>query len=106
MGMDKGLASMDIEKVSALMDKFEQQFEDLDVKTQFMEGTMNATTATTTPAEQVDSLIEQVADANNLELGDAFSQAGPVGKKTPTVKESTPTTPLSDDLEARLSNLR
>merc|ERR1712224_158648 len=28
-GMDKGLAS--IEKISALMDKFEQQFEDLDV---------------------------------------------------------------------------
>mmetsp|Transcript_26645 Transcript_26645/g.58403 ORF Transcript_26645/g.58403 Transcript_26645/m.58403 type:complete len:220 (+) Transcript_26645:242-901(+) len=80
-GMDKGLASMNIEKISALMDKFEQQFEDLDVKTQYMEGTMNATTATSTPAEQVDTLIGQVADANNLELGEAFSQAGPVGKK-------------------------
>jgi len=105
-GMDKGLASMDIEKISALMDKFEQQFEDLDVKTQYMEGTMNATTATSTPAEQVDTLIEQVADANNLELGEAFSQAGPVGKKTPTVKESTQEKPIADDLEARLANLR
>ena len=27
-GMDKGLASMDVEKISKLMDKFEQQFED------------------------------------------------------------------------------
>lgn len=105
-GMDKGLASMDIEKISALMDKFEQQFEDLDVKTQYMEGTMNATTATSTPAEQVDTLIGQVADANNLELGEAFSQAGPVGKKTPTVKESTQEKPIADDLEARLANLR
>eukprot|EP00531_Pseudo-nitzschia_arenysensis_P011607 CAMPEP_0116134528 /NCGR_PEP_ID=MMETSP0329-20121206/10694_1 /TAXON_ID=697910 /ORGANISM="Pseudo-nitzschia arenysensis, Strain B593" /LENGTH=206 /DNA_ID=CAMNT_0003629245 /DNA_START=99 /DNA_END=719 /DNA_ORIENTATION=+ len=105
-GMDKGLASMDIEKISALMDKFEQQFEDLDVKTQYMEGTMNATTATSTPAEQVDTLIGQVADANNLELGEAFSQAGPVGKKTPTVKESTAEKPIADDLEARLANLR
>lgn len=105
-GMDKGLASMDIEKISSLMDKFEQQFEDLDVKTQYMEGTMNATTATSTPAEQVDTLIEQVADANNLELGEAFSQAGPVGKKTPTVKESTVAKPVADDLEARLANLR
>jgi charged multivesicular body protein 1 len=105
-GMDKGLASMDIDKISSLMDKFEQQFEDLDVKTQYMEGTMNATTATSTPAEQVDSLIGQVADANNLELGDAFSQAGPVGKKTPTVKESTQEKPIADDLEARLANLR
>mmetsp|Transcript_1335 Transcript_1335/g.3079 ORF Transcript_1335/g.3079 Transcript_1335/m.3079 type:complete len:207 (-) Transcript_1335:1122-1742(-) len=105
-GMDKGLASMNIEKISALMDKFEQQFEDLDVKTQYMEGTMNATTATSTPAEQVDTLIEQVADANNLELGEAFSEAGPVGKKTPTAKESTEEKPIADDLEARLANLR
>jgi len=105
-GMDKGLASMNIEKISALMDKFEQQFEDLDVKTQYMEGTMNATTATTTPAEQVDTLIEQVADANNLELGEAFSQAGPVGKKTPVVKDTTAEKPVADDLEARLANLR
>merc|ERR1719206_113086 len=86
-GMDKGLASMDIEKISALMDKFEQQFEDLDVKTQYMEGAMNATTATSTPAEQVDRLISQVADANHLELGEAFSEAGPVGKKTPTLSK-------------------
>lgn len=31
-GMDKGLQSMNIEEISATMDKFEQQFEDLDVK--------------------------------------------------------------------------
>jgi len=105
-GMDKGLASMNIEKISALMDKFEQQFEDLDVKTQYMEGTMNATTATSTPAEQVDTLIEQVADSNNLELGEAFSQAGPVGRKSPTIKESVEEKPIADDLEARLANLR
>lgn len=103
-GMDKGIASMDINKISALMDKFESQFEDLDVKTQYMEGTMNATTATSTPAEQVDDLISQVADANNLELGEAFAQAGPVGKKTPQVQEAAK--PVADDLEARLANLR
>jgi charged multivesicular body protein 1 len=103
-GMDKGIASMDINKISTLMDKFESQFEDLDVKTQYMEGTMNATTATSTPAEQVDDLIAQVADANNLELGEAFAQAGPVGKKAPQVQEGAK--PVADDLEARLANLR
>jgi charged multivesicular body protein 1 len=101
-GMDKGLASMDIEKLSKIMDKFEQQFEDLDVKTQYMEGSMNATTAQSTPAEQVDELISQVADANNLELDDAFKEAGPVAKKTPAVQEA----PVADDLEARLANLK
>ena len=103
-GMDKSLKSMNIEQLSQLMDKFEQQFEDLDVKTQYMEGTMNATTATSTPAEQVDELINQVADANNLELGEAFTQAGPVGKKV--VPQQAEQQPVQDDLEARLANLR
>mmetsp|Transcript_36562 Transcript_36562/g.88604 ORF Transcript_36562/g.88604 Transcript_36562/m.88604 type:complete len:134 (-) Transcript_36562:139-540(-) len=102
-GMDKGLSSMNVEKISKLMDKFEQQFEDLDVKTQYMEGTMNATTATSTPAEQVDDLISQVADANNLELGEAFSEAGPVGKKTPSLAKPDAE---ADDLETRLANLK
>ena len=33
--MDKGINAMDIDQISKLMDKFEQQFEDLDVKTQY-----------------------------------------------------------------------
>lgn len=105
-GMDKGLSAMNVEQLSRIMDKFEQQFEDLDVKTQYMEGTMNATTATSTPAEQVDELISQVADANNLELGEAFSEAGPLGKKVPMLKAPAKETPVADDLEARLANLR
>lgn len=103
-GMDKSLASMNIEQLSKVMDKFESQFEDLDVKTQYMEGTMNATTAMSTPAEQVDDLIGRVADEHNLALGEAFSQAGPVGKKVPQKGEEEK--PVADDLEARLANLR
>eukprot|EP01083_Nonionella_stella_P290174 987437_1 len=59
-GMDKGLAAMDAEDISKIMDKFESQFEDLDVKAEYMEGAMNATTATTTPTEQVDELVMMV----------------------------------------------
>jgi len=103
-GMDKGLAAMDVQQISKIMDKFEEQFEDLDVKAEYMEGTMNATTATTTPAEQVDSLIMMVADENNLELGEAFSEIGPVGNKVPESKESV--APEANSLEARLANLR
>lgn len=104
-GMGKSLNAMNIEEMSKLMDRFESQFEDLDVKTQYMEGTMNATTATSTPAEQVDELIGRVADENNLELGEAFSNAGPVGKKTPQLKQPEKSQ-VQDDLEARLANLR
>lgn len=42
-------------KISALMDKFEHQFETLDVQTQQMEDTMSNTTTLTTP--QVRRLI-------------------------------------------------
>jgi len=48
-----------------VMDKFEKQFEDLDVQTQTMENAMSSSTVMTTPAEQVDSLIMQVAEENS-----------------------------------------
>ena len=104
-GMDKGLASMDVDKISATMDKFEQQFEDLDVKAAYMDQAMNATTANATPVDQVDQLVMMVADENNLELGEAFGDLGPVGKiKEPETKVEEE--PVADDLEARLANLR
>ena len=105
-GMEKSLAAMDIDQISRLMDKFEQQFEDLDVKTQYMEGSMNATTATSTPAEQVDGLIQIVADENDLQLGEAFSEAGPVGKKVPKLQAPENKEEVADSLEARLASLR
>jgi charged multivesicular body protein 1 len=101
-GMEKGLAAMNPEEISKIMDKFEEQFEDLDVKAEYMEGTMNATTATSTPADQVDSLIMMVADSNQLDLGDAFSELAPVVKVEEKVKPAAE----ADDLEARLANLR
>ena len=105
-GMEQSLGAMDIDKLSVLMDKFETQFEDLDVKTGYMENSMNATTVTSTPADQVDTLISRVADEHNLQLGDAFSEAGPLGKKTPTISNPNTAKPGEDDLEARLANLR
>ena len=106
-GMSKGLQAMDVEKISNTMDTFEQQFEDLDVKSGYMEDAMNATTATSTPADQVDELVKMVADENNLDLGEEFAQAGPLSKKKPQVVEEEPAkAPEKDDLQARLNNLR
>lgn len=104
-GMDKGLASMDVDKISQIMDKFEQQFEDLDVKAAYMDSAMNATTATSTPVDQVDELVKMVADENNLELGEAFGDLRPVGKLKEPKKEEEEA-PVQDDLESRLANLR
>lgn len=103
-GMDKGLASMNVDKISATMDKFERQFEDLDVKAAYMDTAMNATTASATPVDQVDELVMMVADENNLKLGEEFGDLRPVGKiKEP---EKTPEVKAPMDLEARLANLR
>ena len=60
--MDSAMKSMNLEKISQIMDKFEKQFEDLDVQTQTMENAMSSTTTITAPENQVDTLMQQVAD--------------------------------------------
>ncbi|KAJ3799224.1 vacuolar assembly protein DID2 [Lentinula aff. detonsa] len=67
-GMDKAMESMNLEKISFVMDKFESQFADLDVQTSYMEDTMSATTATSTPQDQIDQLLKQTAEEANIEL--------------------------------------
>jgi charged multivesicular body protein 1 len=60
--MDAAMKSMNLEKISNLMDKFENQFEDLDVQSSYMENTMSQTTTTAVPQSDVDNLMQQVAD--------------------------------------------
>eukprot|EP00540_Astrosyne_radiata_P023708 CAMPEP_0116836112 /NCGR_PEP_ID=MMETSP0418-20121206/7912_1 /TAXON_ID=1158023 /ORGANISM="Astrosyne radiata, Strain 13vi08-1A" /LENGTH=40 /DNA_ID= /DNA_START= /DNA_END= /DNA_ORIENTATION= len=36
--MDKSLASMGMDEISAVMDRFEKHFDDLDVRSRFMEA--------------------------------------------------------------------
>lgn len=51
-----------------VMDKFESQFTDLDVQTGYMEDAMSATTAISTPQDQIDLLLKQTAEEANIEL--------------------------------------
>lgn len=44
-----------------IMDKFEKQFENLDVQSQYMENAMGSSTTLTVPEDQVDSLMHQVS---------------------------------------------
>lgn len=60
--MDMAMKSMNLEKISNVMDKFEQQFEDLGVQTDVLENTMSQTTTTLIPTNEVDNLMQQVAD--------------------------------------------
>ncbi|XP_009888643.1 PREDICTED: charged multivesicular body protein 1a [Charadrius vociferus] len=100
--LDKALSSMDLQKVSAVMDKFEQQVQNLDVHTSVMEDSMSSATTLTTPQEQVDSLIVQIAEENGLEIMDQLNQlpegASAVGESSVRTQE--------DQLSRRLAALR
>jgi len=60
--MDAAMKSMNLEKISSLMDKFETQFEDLDVQSSYMDNTMSQSTTTAVPQGDVENLLQQVAD--------------------------------------------
>jgi charged multivesicular body protein 1 len=84
-GMASVMKSMDVEKISKTMEEFEKQFENMDVIAGSMETTMQSTTAMSTPPEQVDALIQLVADEAGLMLGAEVDSAGMVGRTVPQV---------------------
>ncbi|CAG9825299.1 unnamed protein product [Phaedon cochleariae] len=100
--MDAAMKSMNLEKISGIMDKFESQFEDLGVQTEVLENTMGQTTTTLVPQNDVDSLMQQVADEAGLELNMELPE-GPQGSaigNTSTVSQE------QDELSQRLARLR
>lgn len=86
-----------------VMDKFESQFEDMDVQADYMESSMNGANAVTTPQSEVDELLQQVADEAGLEmkheLGGAAVPAESLPSPSQGVKEP-------DELMERLARLR
>lgn len=105
--MDSAMRSMNLEKVSALMDKFEKQFEDLDVQSACMDTAMSQTTTTSVPQNDVDFLMQQVADEAGLELNMELPQGGTstIGAST-AVASSTQASAEQDELTQRLARLR
>lgn len=93
-----------------VMDKFETQFEDMDVQTSYMEGTIGATTAQTMPQDQVDLLMQQVADENGIEVNHKLGEGGLPDVKladlTPKQPEARVKDREDDALAERLRALR
>ncbi|TVY71391.1 Vacuolar protein-sorting-associated protein [Lachnellula suecica] len=121
-GMDQAMKAMDLEKVlllpknrpqtaalchvlpiSAVMDRFETQFEDLDVATGYYENATTSATAVGTPQEDVDRLMNQVADEAGVELNQEMEGAKPVAAAP---VKSGPTEVEEDGLGERLRALR
>jgi len=98
--LEKAMNAMDLEKVSKIMDKFENQFEDLDVRTSVIEDAMGSATTLTTPKDQVDTLIQQIAEENGLEVQEALVNVPSTSLKVDKQTEK------EDDLSRRLQALR
>jgi len=82
------------------MDKFEKQFEDLDVAAGYYENATSSATAVGTPQEDVDKLMNQVADEAGVELNQNLEAAAPAKTKLG------PTEVEEDGLGERLRMLR
>jgi len=98
--LERAMSSMDLQKVSNIMDKFETQFEDLDVRTSVMEDAMGSATTLSTPKDQVDLLVQQIADENGLEIEEQLAAVPTSALKVDAKAEK------EDDLTRRLQGLR
>ena len=83
------------------MDKFETQFEDLDVATGYYENATSSATAVGTPQDDVDKLMNQVADEAGVEL-----QAEMRDAQAPVKVQQGPTEVEEEGLGERLRALR
>lgn len=85
----------------ALM-QFEKQFENLDVQSEFVEQAMNNQAVLSTPEEDVNLLMQQVADEHGLEVRLGMPQAANMPLTAPA--QAAPA--HADDLTQRLAELR
>ncbi|CAI4045514.1 hypothetical protein N7582_003563 [Saccharomyces uvarum] len=67
-GMDKALQNMNLQQITMIMDKFEQQFEDLDTSINVYEDMGVNSDAMLVDNDKVDELMGKVADENGMEL--------------------------------------
>jgi len=104
-GMDKVLATMDVDKISSVMDKFEASFEQMDVTSSYIEGAMNSSTAGVQDEGAVDSLLAEVQAAHGMEVGMSAASAGTSAVTAPA-GQAAPNASAEEALEKRLAALR
>eukprot|EP01018_Ginkgo_biloba_P024841 Gb_40149 [translate_table: standard] len=98
--LDSALASNNLQKMSETMDQFEKQFVNMEVQSEFIENSMAGSTSLSTPEDQVNTLMQQVADDYGLEVSVGLPQpaANAISSKSEPVEE--------DDLSRRLAELK
>lgn len=108
-GMDKAMESMNLEQITKVMDKFEEQFEDLESSTNYYENVSNQMSVSSQPQGEVDLLMQQMADEAGIEMKHKIGEAKVEGLKTPESGNANASTahPAEEDrLNERLRALR
>jgi len=103
--LQRALGQMNVEQVSTNMDAFEKLFQDLDVRGEYVSNAIDSTTASATPADQVDSLISQVAEEYALDVSGVLNDAK-VPQKLPETRVQEGSKAKVDPLQERLNNLK
>jgi len=88
-------------QVTDLLDKFEKQQEDLDVKMDTMDATFQSTSVQYTNQTEVEDLMAQVSEEHGLEMDKGIADAGQAAIATPSVAGRE-----QDALQERLAALR
>ncbi|KAF5224129.1 Snf7 [Trypanosoma cruzi] len=108
-GMAKVMESMDPMKIAHVMDEFERQTGTLDVNLGTMDAAFESTQAGTVPVGEVDSLMDQIAAENNLEISSKMSGVPLHSQVRPVVATRTDVEEEDDetrDIMERLERLR
>ena len=79
-------------EMTKVMDDFERQMENAQVQSACLDTALASTTALTTPPEQVDTLLQQIAEAHGLEIAQALPNTASPG--------------IAANLDERLAKLR
>merc|ERR1712135_89464 len=104
--MATAMKDMDLEEVEKTMSTFETQVENLDVHTMTMTDAMGSATTLTTPQDQVDALIHQVAEESGLEVMDKMAGLSEAKESVGATASTTRTAEAEDGLNKRLAALR
>lgn len=99
--LDNALAVGNMQKISQTMDQFEKTFVNMEVQSEFVESAMAGSTSLSTPEDDVNSLMQQVADDYGLEVSVGLPQPASV-----TLPEKDTASVSEDDLSRRLADLR
>lgn len=97
--LESALAANNLEKIAATMQQFERQFENLDLQTQVVDGVMGQQASLSTPEEDVNALMLQVADEHGLELAVGLPTAA--NSSVPAAQQQ-----VDVDLNSRLAELK